>query len=353
MSTAFHLEIGHTRMGTELRWENLPNGSMTIAGQSGCGKTSFLVHCAAQIPAQNGHGFIFDYAGDIADKLAQSRCEYERLDVIRDVKLHPFRPMLLGKTQDDACYETPYDTAVRVCEAILRAYGSRTSMQRIALINATTEFISKNGTAVGLQELLDYINSDRSLQRSLTTVRECLQNICHVLPDNGRDFSWDISTPGITAFSFARLPNEASQSVMTQFLLFDLWSQVLEGNQDHGPVIAVLEECQRFKFNDQSILTKILREGRKYAFYGWFASQFLDQASERVLNQAAMRAHFFPGEDNVEALAKRLHNDVISTQECKRRIRSLRTGEFILMQNGRIIINRVPDPGAKENAKQE
>ena len=67
-----------------------------------------------------------------------------------------------------------------------------------------------------------------------------------------------------------------------------------------------------------------------------------------TLNQAALQAYFYPGNDRVNALADRLAHGTHSTEDYKKLLRGLGSGEFLYADSeGRPVINRVPG-GEKE-----
>ena len=108
--------------------------------------------------------------------------------------------------------------------------------------------------------------------------------------------------------------------------------------------VVVLDECQRFRFTENSIFMRILREGRKYHFSGWFASQWIrERGTAEALDQAALKALFYPGEERINALARRLACGGDSASDYKKLLRNLGVGEFLYIDSkGNPIINCVP-----------
>ena len=160
----------------------------------------------------------------------------------------------------------------------------------------------------------------------------------------GNGCDWQFDKPGITILQFDTIPDRASQSLITELLLSDLWADKLQASKDTCPAVVLLDECQRFSFNDSSMLVRILREGRKYHVNGWFASQWIDnKTAVQALEQAALRGYFYPGDRQVHSLAKVLCSDTSKVREYETLIRRLTVGQFLYTDaSGHLLIDCVP-----------
>lgn len=332
----FTIQLGASRMGAELIWSGSSNSHLYASGQSGSGKSCFLKHCAAQLPGQGVRCIVFDYTGDLHSFGVPCDC----VDVRTQVRIEPFRPLFLGR----GCLEQPYDIAARVAETILSIGGVRGGLQRVCLRNALTAYINQGNAQLGGSGLIAQIRNDPKLAQTMAPTLLRLQDLDNLLSAASQNFSWALDQPGITVLRFDALPNLSSQTMMTQFLLFDLWSEKLSRSESGCPVVVVLDECQRFRFMEDSIFTRILREGRKYHISGWFASQWIqDKGTAEALNQAALQAYFYPGHDRVNVLAKRLAHGTPYAEDYKMLLRELKIGEFLYIDTGgRPIVNCVP-----------
>lgn len=332
----FSIRLGRTRIGTELIWSGASNSHIYVSGQSGRGKSFFLKHCIAQLPSQGVRCIIFDYAGD----LHEFAVPYDCLDVRTQAGIDPFRLLDFGQDR----IEKPYDTAVRVAEVVLSVGNVRGSLQQVLLRNLLKEYIDKGDTRSGFSGLIAQIRKDPELARMMAPTLLRLQDLDNLLPLASRDFSWGLEQPGITVLKFDSLPYISAQTMITQFLLFDLWSEKLCRSENSCPVVAVLDECQRFRFSESSIFNRILREGRKYHFSAWFASQWInDKRAVEALSQPALQVCFYPGSNHVNALSGRLPRDTHSAVEYKRLIQGLGIGEFLYIDlQGKPVVNCVP-----------
>lgn len=332
----FALSLGTSRMGTHLTWTAASNSHLYASGQSGQGKSCFLKHCITQLPRQGVRCIVFDYGGDLS--LSGTQCD--TLDVRSQAGINPFRSLLVGQN----CREQAYDTAARVAEVVMSVGSIRGSLQQAGLRNVLKDYIARGDTRSGFSGLVTWIQNDPELGRVMAPTLLRLQDLDNLLPPVSQTFSWALERPGITILRFDTLPNLSAQTMITQFLLFDLWSEKLSWGEGGCPVVVVLDECQRFRFTENSILNRILREGRKYHFSGWFASQWIsDKKTVEALSQAALQTYFYPGDDRVNALAKRLAHGTCLAADYRALLRGLKIGEFLYADSmGRPIVNRVP-----------
>lgn len=332
----FTLYLGTSHMGAELTWSVASNSHLYASGQSGRGKSCFLKHCITQLPQQGVRCFVFDYAGDL--QYLGAPCD--RLEVRTQIGIDPFRPLPIGVNS----MERPYDTAVRVAETVLSVGSIRGSLQQVCLRNVLKDYTAEGSTRSGFSGLIAKIQCNPELAQTMAPTLLRLQDLDNLLPPVSQAVSWVLEQPGITVLRFDTLPNISAQTLMTQFLLFDLWAEKLSRSGTSCPVVVVLDECQRFRFTENSIFTRILREGRKYHFSGWFASQWInDKGTVEALNQAALKAFFYPGEERINALARRLACGGDSASDYKKLLRNLRVGEFLYVDSmGNPIINCVP-----------
>lgn len=170
-----------------------------------------------------------------------------------------------------------------------------------------------------------------------------LKDLARFFPCSKEDYDWKLTQPGITILRFDTIPDRATQALITELLLADLWAQKIQAPET-CPIVVLLDECQRFSFQETSMLVRILREGRKYHINGWFASQWInDKNATQALEQAALRAYFYPGDRNVRSLAKVLCPNISQAKQYEGLIHQLGVGQFLYVnQDGHTLLNCVP-----------
>ena len=339
----YRLILGSALSNVPLRWENASNGHLALLGQSGRGKSWALKKYMAQLPPQGVHAFIFDGSGDFRGSSIRTFGDADLpvsfLDVRRQATINPFRPIRLNASY----MEEPADTAARLTEMILDAYRFRGTAQPVHLRNALTEFMTDFGTASSFPALSAFIRADKRRSAKMAPVLARLSDLERLFPGDGGDFRWELDHPGITVLQFDTIPDRATQALVTELLLADLWAEKLQDPEGTCPVVVLLDECQRFSFRESSMLVRILREGRKFHINGWFASQWLeDKTAIHALEQAALRAYYYPGDRNVKALARMLCPDAQQIRQYENLIRRLQVGQFLYAdQSGRVLLNCV------------
>lgn len=340
----YNLILGTTLSNVPLRWENASNGHLALLGQSGRGKSWALKKYLAQLPPQGVHAFIFDGSGDFRGSSTKTFWDSDfpvsYLDVRKKANINPFRPMQLTATY----MEEPADTAARLTEMILDAYRFRGAAQPVHLRNALTAFMTVSGACPSFPALAAFIRADKRRADKMAPVLARLSDLERLFPGIGGDFRWELDRPGITVLQFDTIPDRATQALVTELLLADLWMEKLQDPEGTYPVVVLLDECQRFSFQESSMLVRILREGRKFHINGWFASQWLENKTAiHALEQAALRAYYYPGDRNVKALARMLCPDAQQIRQYENLIRRLQVGQFLYAdQSGRVLLNCVP-----------
>lgn len=341
----YKLNLGHSLEGVPLCWKNASNGHLALLGQSGRGKSYAVKKYLRQLPEQGVHAYVFDCAGDFREDDAKTFSNGVDLcidvrDVRQQAKINPFRAL-----QFSASYvEEPADTAARLTTAILDAYQFRGAAQPIYLRNALNDFLKSAAFLPSFDALARFIESDskRAAKMQASLIR--LKDLGRLFPGGGAGCDWKLEQPGITIFQFDTIQDRATQVLVTELLLSDLWAEKLQAQQEVCHTVVLLDECQRFSFSETSMLVRILREGRKYHFNGWFASQWIDnKVANQAMNQAALRAYFFPGDRNVRSLATMLCPDANRIKQYEMLVRSLSVGQFLYTDcNGSTILNCVP-----------
>ena len=138
------------------------------------------------------------------------------------------------------------------------------------------------------------------------------------------------------------------QTIITEITLWDAWYSLTKfGNKD-TPFVVVLDEAQNLSFKSGSPAEKILREGRKYGWSAWFATQFLkgalDSGEISNLQQAAERLYFKPSGEEMNYIAGQIASERTEIQDWYNRLKN--------MQKGQCIVNRIKQMETPSNSRQ-
>jgi len=96
----------------------------------------------------------------------------------------------------------------------------------------------------------------------------------------------------------------------------------------------ILDEAQNLDLGDKSPSSKILTEGRKFGWSGWFATQFLkgQLSADEIgrLQNASQKIYFAPPESEVNTIAQYFAYDATAKKEWEKRLAALRKGQCIV-----------------------
>lgn len=255
-----------------------------------------------------------------------------------DFFISPLRPLILA----NQCREDWNDVAFRVAELMSVSYRLRKS-QMLNLQDVLADFLDSRAGPKTIAGLVQYVQKDKDRAKRMESVIPRLKTLQRTVTCSEEGISLDISSPGITVLDFSRITTESQQALLVELVLGSLWSQRLE-IQSAVPLVVVLDECQKFPFYENGFLVKMLREGRKYDFAGWFSSQWIgDQTAVQALEQAAFRAYFRPEASRIHSLARRMGGeDRKLTAQYERALSRLQRGQFLYQnQKGNPVLARV------------
>lgn len=306
------LNIGSSSTGERLTWGAAANGHAFISGCSGTGKSYSLKKLIRQLPDLGVRCIVLDASNDwagLATPPVLTGAVAAAIDVV-DVKdssfsINPLHPLRLS----DDFIEDWNDVSFRLADTMQVAY-TLPRVQSVYLMNTIYEYAHSKKEAKTIPRFLHWaetvLEKDRRKRIEISLAR--LDHLSRTIHCSESSYQWNLGSPGITVLDFSRVTAEGQQALLVELILGELWSQRLAiGNGQHVPIVVVVDECQKFKFRSNSFLTKILREGRKYHFSGWFGSQWIsDPNTLSALEQAAFRAYFRPEAGNLHKLAKTL-----------------------------------------------
>lgn len=333
------LVLGKTGIGSPIQWQGVPNWHAYITGASGFGKTYELRSMAAQVPGFGGRAIIFDYTGDFVTKYPQQNWPPAGTEVINirsgEISLNPF----IAETM----VETDEEIAERVVAIINQ--GIRLGSSQWAYLYDVILSNLPQGRLASIADLVSCIEEDTQKKDVAARILPKIKILGKLLPSGAEYFEWKFNIPGITIVDLSSVRDTKALTVLVEMLLWNICSDRMGSvSKDPSPLVLLLDECQRLRFNDGDTSVRILREGRKYGIWGWFSTQWIDdKTASKALAQAGIRLIFHPDEDSLHNTARRLaHGDLRKSEMIEKRLSNLKQGQFILQKGSQLIISQPP-----------
>ena len=309
----------------EIYWEfgnpKLGNRHLLIQGKSGTGKTYLIQRLIMELSKQKVPVIIIDYT----DGFTPDKLEKEFINVLGDnlvqhivikdkFPLNPFKKYQKTLFDGSLMEEDNVDVADRFVSIIGSVYNQLGIQQKHAIYQAVLMGLEKK-EVMDLKDLeQELINQDNAV--ALNALSQ-LKVFIDKNPFNSvNTFDWsDINYPSsaVTVIQLTEIKRDI-QRIITEMILWDLWYyKTSHGGNEKQPFAVILDECHNLSFGNDSPCTKILQEGRKYGWSGWFATQFLkgklDNNAINVLQNAEEQIYFKPPDNSVETIAKTLTRD--------------------------------------------
>lgn len=132
------------------------------------------------------------------------------------------------------------------------------------------------------------------------------------------------------------------QKIITEFLLWDLYNFTEREGDKNSPIPVLLDEMQNLNHKESSPTTKILKEGRKFGWSSWLATQSINSIKNSggdtaALYTAALQIHFAPPEDQITNVSRTIATDKNSRLRIENQLSSLSKGQC--MVNGYAMVN--------------
>lgn len=343
--------IGEDRKKQKVYWEyghpKLGNRHILITGTSGQGKTYCIQTMLMELARQGISSVIFDYTdGFLPDKLEPefSKILDDRIDqhvaLMHKIPVNPFKQQTIDISGFGSIQENSSNVAGRFADIVTHVFGFG-SQQHSALYQACKDGIDKYKDDMSFQILRGLLDSS-SVKEASSALNKMKQFFDNDLFDTHNSLDWEniIKSNGrVTVFQLTGLDRQL-QTIITEITLWDAWYSLTKfGNKDL-PFVVVLDEAQNLSFKSNSPAEKILREGRKYGWSAWFATQFLkgalDSGEISNLQQAAERLYFKPSGEEASYTASQIADDKSGASEWLSVIKNMQKGQCIV-QGDRIL----------------
>ena len=342
-----HWEFGH---------KNLANRHLFITGGSGQGKTYFIQCLLWELARHDISSIIIDYTDGF--KKSQLEDEFKenlgnRLEqfivLAKKFPINPFKRNKKELDEDLFIDEDDSDVAERMKNVIGSIYTTLGPQQLNSIYQAVMKGMSIYDEKMSFEILRELLEEDGS--GPAKTALSQMNLLIDKNPfDSSQDMDWSFLEKEKGKVFIIQLTGYSPdvQKLITEFILWDLWYYKLQHGNKRIPFPAVLDESQRLDFSNNSPSAKILTEGRKFGWSGWFATQSTkgfsgDQISR--LQNSAVKIYFSPVENEISTIAANIAADHRERKEWETKLTNLQKGQCIvygpvLDRNGKLLPSR-------------
>lgn len=336
----------NTRTNKKVYWEyghpQLENRHIQISGKSGVGKTYFMQCLLLELARNNISSIIFDYT----DGFKKSKLEPEFKEYLGDrvqqfhvqlkgFPINPFKKNMKEIDEDLYKEEDNTDVAERIRSVFSAVYKGMGDQQANAIYRATMKGLEKYGSKMNLQYLRTELEADGT--SNAKTVLAKIEPLIDRNPfDTESEYNWEEHRKHEGIVFVVQLSGfvREVQLIVTEFILWDLWNYNLSHGDKTKPFPVILDEAQNLDHSENSPSAKILTEGRKFGWSGWYATQFmqgqLGKDEIQRLQMASQKVYFAPPEAEVNDIASFLSTDSQKKKEWASKLSNIGKGECIV-----------------------
>ncbi len=326
--------LGFTDSGEPVSWISMMNNHLMATGVSGSGKSFLLKSLAIQSQRLGELIVVLDYTGDWTGAFCQKdssmpalNCRYLNVR-FSGFSFNPLWPQRLSS----GYYETPSDVGNRVAGVLQRGLHLHPA-QRTHLANLICALCCDWGAPLSLPSLVQYAGQQKNARHYEAPMARIIQliNTVYCGPE---PTLLDLSTPGILVLDLNDIREPDLQTVVAELLLDSMWSLRDTG---HGttPVNFILDEAHRLSFREGGAIHRLLREGRKFGYSAWLATQYMTKSEmEDAVGMADLQAIFRPPTEQIHSTAVKLaggRKDIVC--EVEDALMKLNRGQFIFQDN--------------------
>ncbi|WP_244157150.1 DNA phosphorothioation-dependent restriction protein DptH [Halobacillus aidingensis] len=329
----------------EVHWEfgnpGLANRHMFTVGRSGQGKTYFIQCMLLELAKQGISSIIIDYTDGYKKSQLEEEFKEELGDdleqfIVRAKKfpVNPFKRNMKMLDEDIHIPEDDSDVAERIKNVIGSIYESLGIQQLNSIYQAVIKGMRQYDEEMSLPRLGEILEEDGS-----ATAKTALSQMNLLIDKNPFDydekFDWSFLGRDEGKVFIVQLTGYSPdvQNMITEFILWDLWYYKLQHGNKNKPFPIVLDEMQRLDMSGDAPTSKILTEGRKFGWSGWFATQFTKGfASDHLsrLQNAAQKIYFNPTENEISSIAATFSQDTPSRKQWEEKLKNLKKGQCVV-----------------------
>ena len=337
--------IGKDKRNIPVYWEfghkKLANRHILITGTSGQGKTYAIQTMILELARQNISSVVFDYTdGFLPGKLEpEFEAELEgkvtqEVAILNRIPVNPFRLQMIEIPPFGSVEEKSTTVAGRISDILKHVY-SFGDQQAASIYAACKQGVDQYGAEMDFSKLRQLLE-EMGTPQSKSVLSKMAQFFDMDLFDSSKEFNWKEVTQGggkVTVIQLTGLDREL-QTVVTEIMMWDAWYSLTKFGDKETPFVVVLDEAQNLSFKEKSPAEKILREGRKYGWSAWFATQFLkgalDSGEISNLQQAAERLYFKPTGEEMNYIAEQIADSKSEATEWLNIIKGIQKGQCIV-----------------------
>lgn len=309
--------LGRSCLNNNIYSNDNSNNHILITGVSGSGKTYEIYNIISQDIKKGIPVVIIDTASSF--KLSEMPKEFKTLtsgfiteyNASREVL--PINPFALKEYIDEGVYytETSNEVANRMSSIFKR--NLKLGCRQYPTVLGTIMCMLNEKVSLTMDSLIErlYITDKYAAQ-----VAEKLYPITTSVKfsNTTKDIWCDItdrSAPKITIFQLSSLGKDAAR-LCADIILDDFFKHLMLVGECDTPVTLVLDELQNLDLDNEAILSKMLKESRKYGLSMVCCTQHLTFKSSssntiiRDLEQAGTKLYFRPAEIDIFKLIKLL-----------------------------------------------
>lgn len=326
-------------------WEfgnkELPNRHLLISGKSGQGKTYFMQCLLLELSKIGVSSIVVDYTeGFLPNQLEPEFKEFfgskliQRVIYTEKFPINPFKKNIRdigGITLP----ESNTDIAERIKSVFSSVYKSLGIQQLNAIYEATLTGLEKYGDEMTLDLLRRFLEED-SNSYSKTALSQIRPLIDRDPFTKHSSLNWDeilTSKGNVFIIQLTGYPRDV-QLIITEFILWDLWNHSLRVGNKEIPIPVLLDEAQNLDHSEKSPSSKILTEGRKFGWSGWYATQFLksqlDSDELARLQNASQKVYFAQPEQEISYVLNSISTDSSGKKLLESKLASLKKGQCIV-----------------------
>ncbi|MRX73053.1 DNA phosphorothioation-dependent restriction protein DptH [Bacillus lacus] len=326
-------------------WEfgnkGLANRHLLISGKSGQGKTYFMQCLLLEKSKMGIPSIIIDYTeGFLPNQLEEEFVTTlgpklkQKIVYSEKLPINPFEKNVrdIGGIQ---LPESNTDIAERVKSVFASVYKSLGIQQQNAIYEAILNGLERYDDKMSLVKLKEMLEEDGSnySKTALSQIRPLIDRD-PFSTENTVNWKDIVNSNGeIYIIQLTGFPRDV-QLMITEFILWDMWNYSVKHGSKNHPMPVIMDEAQNLDHTEKSPSARILTEGRKFGWSGWYATQFLksqlDPDELARLQNSSQKVYFSPPEQEISSIAGSLSKDNNEKKQWENKLASLKKGQCIV-----------------------